>query len=156
MMLKTKAQVDLLQVPRHSATIAASGKSGDGFVTTLQDGTEVESLSVILAIGRERRKLNLPDEEELMGRGVSYCSTCDAPLYRNKAAAAVVGGGNAAVEGAILLAKYAATVYLIYRRDELTRPEPILIKILEQTENVKVLFGTEVTKLVGADETGLT
>ena len=77
-------------------------------------------------------------------------------MYRNKEAAAVVGGGNAAVEGAILLAKYARTVYLIYRRDKLTRPEPILLKVLEQTDNVKVLYSTEVPELLGSDETGLT
>ena len=80
LMLKMKEQVDLLDVPLHNSNITAIAKSGDGFVTTLQDGTKVESLTVILAIGRERRKLNLPNEEELMGRGVSYCSTCDAPL----------------------------------------------------------------------------
>jgi len=55
-----------------------------------------------------------------------------------------------------LLAKYAETVYLIYRRDKLTRPEPILLKVLGQTDNVKVLYSTEVTELVGSDETGLT
>ncbi len=64
LMLKMKEQVDLLQVPIHNSNIAAIEKSGDGFVTTLQDGARVESLSVILAIGRERRKLNLPNEEE--------------------------------------------------------------------------------------------
>jgi thioredoxin reductase (NADPH) len=122
----------------------------------LDDGTKIDAISVILAVGRERRKLALPKEEDWTGNGVSYCSTCDAPLYRNKAAAGVVGGGNAAVEGAVLLAKYAKNVFLIYRRDELTRPEPILLKVLDQTDNVKVLYSTEVVELLGSDQAGLT
>ncbi|MCZ6538203.1 MAG: FAD-dependent oxidoreductase [Chloroflexi bacterium] len=156
LMMKFKEQVDNLETPTAHSDLKSVTRNGDLFRVVLNDGTEIDTISVILAVGRERRKLGLPKEEEWTGKGVSYCSTCDAPLYRNKPAAAVVGGGNAAVEGAILLAKYAATVYLVYRRDELTRPEPILVKILGQTENVKVLYSTEVTRLLGSDETGLT
>ncbi|MEX0926538.1 MAG: FAD-dependent oxidoreductase [Dehalococcoidia bacterium] len=155
LMLKFKEQVDKLEVPTLNANLAHVRKSGDMFEAELSDGSTVRTLSVILAIGRERRKLNLPNEDKWTGMGVSYCSTCDAPLYRSKVAA-VVGGGNAAVEGAILIAKYAETVYLIYRRDQFTRPEPILLRILEKTKNVKVLFTTEVTELIGSNETGLT
>jgi thioredoxin reductase (NADPH) len=156
LMMKFKEQVDNLETPTAYSNLKSVTRNGDVFRAVLDDGTELDAISVILAVGRERRKLRLPREEEWTGKGVSYCSTCDAPLYRNKPAAAVVGGGNAAVEGAILLAKYAATVYMIYRRDKLTRPEPILIKILEQTENVKVLYSTEVAELLGTDEAGLT
>jgi thioredoxin reductase (NADPH) len=156
LMMKFKEQVDNLETPTAYSNLKSVIRNGDVFRAVLDDGTELDVISVILAVGRERRKLRLPREEEWTGKGVSYCSTCDAPLYRNKPAAAVVGGGNAAVEGAILLAKYAATVYMIYRRDKLTRPEPILIKILEQTENVKVLYSTEVAELLGTDEAGLT
>ncbi len=156
LMMKFKEQVDNLETPTAYSNLKTVTRNGDVFRAVLDDGTEIDAISVILAVGRERRKLSLPKEEDWTGKGVSYCSTCDAPLYRNKAAAAVVGGGNAAVEGAVLLAKYAATVYLIYRRDVLTRPEPILIKVLDQTENVKVLYSTEVTELLGSDEAGLT
>jgi len=150
LMLKMKEQVDLLEVPIHNSNVKAVEKSGEGFITTLDDGTLVESLSVILAIGRERRKLNLPNEEGLMGKGVSYCSTCDAPLYRNKKVV-VVGGGSAAVEGAILLGKYATEVWLVYRKDEFTRPEPILVTQLNQAENVHLVMGTEITELLEND-----
>ncbi len=156
LMMKFKEQVDALEVPTLNSNVVGAKKDGERFRVELQDGTIVNALSVILAVGRERRKLNLPNEEEWTGNGVSYCSTCDAPLYRNKQAAGVVGGGNAAVEGAILLAKYAETVYLIYRGEKLFRPEPILLKVLEKTENVKVLLETEVSELVGSDEAGLT
>jgi len=156
LMMKFKEQVDKLETPTTYSNLKTISKNGDVFRVVLDDDTEIDAISVILAVGRERRKLSLPKEEEWTGNGVSYCSTCDAPLYRNKAAAAVVGGGNAAVEGAVLLSKYAATVYLVYRRDELTRPEPILLKVLEQTDNVKVLYSTEVVELLGSDEAGLT
>ena len=156
LMMKFKEQVDNLEMPTIYSNLKSVARNGDVFRAVLEDGTEIDTISVILAVGRERRKLGLPEEEAWTGKGVSYCSTCDAPLYRNKPAAAVVGGGNAAVEGAILLAKYAATVYLIYRQGKLTRPEPILIKVLEQTENVKMLDSTEVTSLIGSDELGLT
>jgi len=156
LMMKFKEQVDSLDTPTAYSNLKSVTRTGDVFRAVLEDGTEVDAISVVLAVGRERRKLGLPREEEWMGKGVSYCSTCDAPLYRNKAAAAVVGGGNAAVEGAVLLAKYAADVYLIYRRDRLTRPEPILLRVLEQTENVKVLYSTVVSELLGSDEAGLT
>lgn len=156
LMMKFKEQVDNLDTPTEYSNLVSVEKKGDAFHCVLENGTEIESITVILAVGRERRKLHLPKEEEWTGRGVSYCSTCDAPLYRNKAAAAVVGGGNAAVEGAVLLAKYAETVYLIYRRGEFTRPEPILLKVLDQTQNVKVLFNTEVSELIGSDDSGLT
>ena len=156
LMMKFKEQVDKLETPTTYSNLKTVEKNGDVFRVVLDDGTEIDTISVILAVGRERRKLSLPNEEEWTGNGVSYCSTCDAPLYRNKKAAAVVGGGNAAVEGAILLAKYAETVYLIYRRDKLTRPEPILLKVLDQATNVKVLYETEVSELLGSAEAGLT
>jgi thioredoxin reductase (NADPH) len=156
LMMKFKEQVDKLETPTEYSNVTAVEKNGDLYRATLENGTQVDAISIILAVGRERRKLFLAKEEEWSGNGVSYCATCDAPLYRNKKAAAVVGGGNAAVEGAVLLSKYAETVYLIYRRDKLTRPEPILLKVLSQTENVKVLYSTEVTELLGSDEAGLT
>jgi thioredoxin reductase (NADPH) len=156
LMMKFKEQVDSLEVPSLNSNVVNARPDRDRFRIELEDGTVVSALAVILAVGRERRKLDLPHEEEWTGKGVSYCSTCDAPLYRNKEAAAVVGGGNAAVEGAILLAKYAKTAYLLYRGAKLWRPEPILLKVLSKTPNVEVLLETEVAKLVGSDLTGLT
>lgn len=155
LMLKFKEQIDKLEVPIISADLVDIQLEDERFMCTLSDGSKYRAISVILAIGRERRKLGLPNEDELTGKGVSYCSTCDAPLYRNKAAAAVVGGGNAAVEGAILLSKYAKMVYLIYRKDKLFRPETILLETLANSANVKQVLSTEVTELI-TDEVGLT
>ena len=154
LMLKMKEQVDLLGAPLKSADIAAVDKTDHGFISTLTDGTKIESVSVILGIGRERRKLGLPNEADLMGKGVSYCSTCDAPLYRDRRVV-VVGGGSAAVEGAILLGKYATDVWIVYRQETFTRPEPILVSLLNDAENVHLVMETEVEELL-ADESGLT
>ena len=154
LMLKMQEQVRKYDVPTVNAKVEHARRVDDCFEADLSDGTAVHAASVILAVGRERRKLGLPNEKEWTGRGVSYCSTCDAPLYRGKVAA-IVGGGNAAVEGAILTARYAADVYLIYRRDRFFRPEPVLLRQLDQAGNVHVLFETRVTELIGSDEKGL-
>ncbi len=158
LMLKFKEQVDSLDVPVIPYNLTSVERVGDKFKCRLgdeEDADTVDAGSVILCVGRERRTLGLPHEEEWVGKGVSYCSTCDAPLYRGKDAAAVVGGGNAAVEGAILLARYARHVYLIYRGDALWRPEPIQLRVLSQIPNVRILLNTVVTELIGDEAFGL-
>jgi thioredoxin reductase (NADPH) len=155
LMLKFREQVDKYEVPIVDAAITGIENAGDRFTATLSDGSTVSAGAVIFAIGRERRKLHLPNEDAWTGKGVSFCSTCDAPLYRTKTAA-VVGGGSAAVEGAILLGKYADEAYLIYRGDKFTRPEPVMVELLNKSENVHVIFETEVTELIGDDDAGLT
>jgi len=104
-------------------------------------------------VGRERRSLGLEHEREWTGRGVSYCSTCDAPLHRGNAVA-VVGGGDSAVKGAALLTKYARKVYLIYRGAAFARPEPVNLRRLDGAENLVRVFNTNVVGLKSED--GLT
>ena len=154
LMLKMQEQVQKYDVPIMSAKVEHIRRVDGCFEVDLSDGTIIHAASVVLAVGRERRKLGLAHEDDWTGRGVSYCSTCDAPLYRGKNAA-IVGGGNAAVEGAILTARYATDVYLIYRRERFTRPDPVLLRLLNEAENVHVLFETVVTELIGSDESGL-
>ena len=101
--------------------------------------------AVIIATGSENRKLGLPEEEGLVGRGVSYCATCDGAFYRNKTVA-VVGGGNTALEDALYLADLAETVYLIHRRDAF-RGDEATVNALKQRENVKFIYNSTVTKL---------
>lgn len=126
------------------------GVEGCYEVETEYSGT-YQTQTVILAIGRERRKLGLPNEEEWTGKGVSFCSVCDAPLHKDNVVA-VVGGGNAAVEGAVLLAKYATQVYLIYRGSEFFRPERIIVDELNRTPNITQLLETNVVELQGTDD----
>jgi thioredoxin reductase (NADPH) len=88
-----------------------------GHFVLLSDGAEFEADCVILATGAIPRKLGIPGESEFTGRGVSWCATCDGALYKEKVVA-VIGGGDAAVEEAMFLTKFASRVHLIHRRDE--------------------------------------
>ena len=104
-----------------------------------------ECKAVIIATGSENRKLGIENEEKLVGRGISYCATCDGAFYRNKKVA-VVGGGNTALEDALYLADLAETVYLIHRRDAF-RGDETTVNALKQRENVKFVYNSTVTKL---------
>ena len=86
-------------------------------------------------MGARHRALNIPGEEHFLGKGVSYCSTCDAPLFKGKTVA-VVGGGNSAVTAAIHLSEYAAKVYVIHRGAKFDKAEPIWLESLDKKENV--------------------
>jgi thioredoxin reductase (NADPH) len=104
--------------------------------------------SIILATGGEYRKLNVPGEDPFTGRGVSYCATCDGPLFRDKTIA-VVGGGNTAVTEALYLKDLAKKVYLIHRRDTL-RAEQAVQDMLFSSE-VEILWSHVVQEFKGED-----
>ena len=93
--------------------------------------------TVILAMGAEHRKLGVPGEEELGGRGVSYCATCDAAFYKDKPTI-IVGGGDSAMEEAIFLAKFACEVDVVHRRDEF-RASKIMLERARAAENIEFL-----------------
>ena len=114
LMMKFREQADKYDVPVVDENVASISREGDCFQVITDEGNTYQGASVILAIGRERRKLGLEHEDDWTGKGVSFCSTCDAPLHRGNVVA-VVGGGDAAVKGAMLLSKYARLVYVIYR-----------------------------------------
>ena len=152
LMTHFRAQAEKYDVPIFQDKVTKIENADDCFEVETELGISCIAKTVILAMGRERRKLMLEHEEEWIGRGVSFCSVCDAPLHRNNTVA-VVGGGNAAVEGAILLAKYASQVYLIYRGGEFFRPERIVVEELNRTGNITQLLETNVVGLKGS--TGL-
>ena len=151
-MLNMKEQVTRYGVGIVDERVETIVRNGDCF-DVRTGGDTYQGTAVILAVGRERRKLGLPHEDEWTGKGVSFCATCDAPLYRGKVAA-VVGGGDAAVKGAVLLGKYATRVYVIYRGERFNRPEPVNLQKLGESPNVEPVFGTNVVELRGVD--GLT
>ena len=109
-----------------------------------------EALSVILAIGCENRKLGLPRETEFVGKGISYCATCDGPLYKNKDVA-VIGGGNTALEDALYLSNIANHIYLIHRRDEF-RGEAEYQSKLKKTPNVEFIMNSNVKEFLGKNK----
>jgi len=105
------------------------------------------SKSLILAFGKVPRKLNIPGETEFKGRGISYCSTCDANFFKGKNVA-VNGGGNSAFDAALLLSKTAKEVYLIHRRDEFTAEE-VLIEKVKKAKNVEIITSATIEKIEG-------
>jgi thioredoxin reductase (NADPH) len=103
--------------------------------------------ALMLAYGKTPRNLDVPGEELYAGRGVSYCVTCDAPLFKNRDVA-VVGGGNSAMEGALILAKICKRVYLVHRRDEF-RGEAVLLKQIEAEPKIELVLSSVAAEVVG-------
>ena len=114
-------------------------------VTTLNG--EFKAKSIIIATGAQSKKLGVEGEKEFVGRGVSYCAVCDGAFYKDKVVA-VVGGGNAAVEEACYLTKFASKVYLIHRRDEL-RADKIVQERAFKNEKLEFIYDTIVNKING-------
>ena len=106
--------------------------------------------SFIISTGAQARWLNLKSEQEFRGFGVSACATCDGFFFKEKEVA-VVGGGNAAVEEAIFLTKFASKVYLIHRRNEL-RAEKMLQEKLKANKKIKIIWDSAVSEVVGTSE----
>src|SRR3989338_2538512 len=122
-------------------------KTENGFRIGLANGEEYECKALILAYGKVPKSLGIEGEEKFMGRGVSTCVTCDAPLYKNREVA-VIGGGNSAVEGALELATIAKKVYLIHRRDTF-RADEVTVEKLKGQKNVELFLNSASTKVVG-------
>lgn len=110
---------------------------------------QVQSRSVILAMGSKNRKLGLQDEERLVGKGVSYCATCDGNFFKGQDVA-IVGGANSAVSEALYLANIAKTVHIIYRRDQF-RAEQVHIDRLNNTPNIISHLNSEIVQLNSDD-----
>lgn len=119
--------------------------SPDKEVTTNENTYHAKS--IIIANGAQNRHLNIPKETDFLGKGVSYCATCDGAFYKGKDVA-VLGGGNTALEDALYLSNIAKKVYLIHRRDTF-RGEEKYLKELESKENVEIILNSTVTKLNG-------
>jgi thioredoxin reductase (NADPH) len=121
-------------------------KSAGGFEVTA-DEEKYSCKALIIALGTKRRKLNIPGEKEFKNKGVSYCVTCDGPLFKDKVTA-VVGGRNAAVTAAIFLAKRCKKVYLIYRREKL-RSDASLTKQLKKEKKIEVVYNSDPVSVQG-------
>ncbi len=108
---------------------------------------EIRARCVIIATGEKRRKLGVPGEDELLGKGVSYCAICDAPLFKEKVVA-LVGGGNTAFIDAQILARHAKKVILIHRRNWF-RADPVNVERAKKTENIEIKTPYIVKKITG-------
>jgi len=131
---------------------AASSKRQEEFMVYISEEEVYQAKTVIVATGSERRRLNIPGEKEYTGKGVSYCTTCDAPFYRDKVVA-LIGGSDAAVSGAVHTAEFAKKVFIIYR-GEVLRAEPMWIdewKKIEASGKGEVIYKTNITEILGEE-----
>ena len=124
-------------------------KEGNIFITATKSN-EYKSKTLIIAAGTEKRKLNLPNEDKFIGKGISYCTTCDAPFFKDKVVA-VVGGSDSAVVSALHLKEFAKKVYIIYRGNKL-RGEPIRVKIIEENPKIEVIYNANIKEIIGEDK----
>jgi len=115
----------------------------------ITDCGEYESKAVIVATGAKYRLLGLPNEEELIGKGISFCTSCDGAFFKDKTVA-VIGGANTAVTNAIYMSNVAKKVYLIYRGPKL-KCEPILLDSLKD-KDIEIIYNANVKEIIGEDE----
>jgi len=114
-------------------------------------GYRIRSLALIIATGAKDKELGVPGEREFIGRGVSYCSTCDAAFFRGANNVVVVGGGDTAFESAYLLSQYAKKVTLVHRRSEF-RAQPILVQRVKETGKVEFVLNSVVKEIYGDEK----
>ncbi|MEK7540196.1 MAG: FAD-dependent oxidoreductase [Patescibacteria group bacterium] len=122
------------------------GEQKNEFLITTA-GEPVLAKAIVLTFGVTPRKLNVPGEDEYYGKGVSYCATCDAPLYKNKIVV-VVGGGNAALEAAEIISRVASKTYLIHRRDQF-RAEEITLNKVRADAKIEIRMWSEIREVKG-------
>lgn len=146
LMMKFKEQAEQAGAEIKIGEVFSIEKQNTYFLLKSSVG-EFKALTVILAFGLEHRKLNIPGEEEFISRGVAYCATCDAPLFRKKIVA-VVGAGNSAFDAADYLANFAEKVYLLARSDEY-KAEQVLIDAVKSNPKVEIMNFTEIIEILG-------
>ncbi len=130
-----------------SETVKDIFKAEQGFEIELQSGNKLLARAVLLATGTRRKKLEIPGEAEFLGKGISYCATCDGFFYKNKVVA-VIGGGDSAASASLYLSNIASKVYLIYRGENL-RAEPYWQESIKKSGNIEVIYKTNVIEFKG-------
>ena len=153
LMVKMKAQAQRFGAEYLTSMVVEINLSKRPFVMKTEDGKEFEAQTVILATGASAKYLGLPNEKELIGKGVSGCATCDGFFYRNKVVH-VVGGGDTAMEEANFLTRFASKVYLVHRRDSLRASKPMQDRVLNNPK-IEMVWNSQVVEII-ADATGVT
>lgn len=145
---KMKQQAEKFGAQVKFAEVTAVKTDGDNFIVE-SHASGFRTRAVILAFGKTPRNLDVLGEKEFQGKGVSYCATCDIPLYRGKTVA-VIGGGNSALDAAIYGSDLAAKIYLVHRRDQF-RGEQVLIDRLKSKANIEVIYNSVAKEVRGDD-----
>lgn len=141
--LRAQEGIEIIEGER----VSSIERSGDNFKAVTTGGKTLESRAILIATGSSRRKLNIPGEKEFDGKGVAYCATCDAPLFKDKVVA-VVGGGNSGLESVRDLQKYASKIYLIEKNPSV-KGDPVTFEQIKTDTKVIVMFNIQTTEVVG-------
>ncbi len=147
---KMAAQAKRFNLPKILAQVTSMALQGETKKIFLDNNEILKAKTIIIATGARPNKLNVPGEDELIGKGVSYCATCDGPFYRDMNIA-VIGGGDTAVQEAVYLTKFAKKVTIIHRRDEL-RATPIIQEAAFRSDKVDFICDAEVIGIEGENE----
>jgi len=147
LMSAMEGQAKRLGVEVTNGDIESVEKIGEYFEVKLTDGTVVESKTVVAASGASLRKLGVPGEAEFMGKGVSYCATCDGAFFKDKVCA-VIGGGDTALEEAYFLTRFASKVYIVHRRDEFRAVKAVEDRVMAE-EIVEPVYDSVVSTING-------
>lgn len=142
---KMYEQVTTLEVPFIFQEVISLKLENDSILIDTKDH-QFQCQNLILALGRNPKRLGIENEQKLSGKGISWCAVCDGPLYKNKEVA-VIGGGRSAIEEALYLSKMCAKVTLIHRRDEF-RAENTLVDELRNVSNIKLLTSNQASKFI--------
>ena len=147
LMQKARQQAETLGVKIEYVDVNGIEANAEGFVVKSLD-RQYTAKKIIFTGGTVHEKLNIPGEEEFLGKGVSYCATCDGGFFKGKNVA-VIGGSDAALTAALLLSEYAAKVYIIYRQSSFIRPEPAWVELVEKDPKIVRMFNEEVVAIKG-------
>lgn len=141
-------QLTNIDVPYSFSKVVKIEKQENGYLVTTTDNSYLTD-NIIIAVGRTPRKLQVPNEKELSGKGISWCAVCDGPLYKNKDVC-VIGGGAAALEETIYLSKICSNVTLIHRRDKFRANKETLNEV-KSLPNVNILTNTTIKSFISTN-----
>ena len=133
------------------AEIKKIEKTKGGFIIKTEK-KDIFAKTVIIALGTENRKLDIEGEKEFLGRGVSYCATCDGFFFKNKKVA-VVGGADSCAKTALYLSNFAKEVYIVYRKEKL-RCEPVSFKKIKKRKNIQIIYNSILRSIKGKESVG--
>lgn len=141
--LRAQEGIDIL----HPETVEKIEKSKNGFEVSIKSGKKLDTRTVLVTTGSSRKKLNIPGEKEFDAKGVSYCSTCDAPIFKEKKVA-VIGGGNAGIEAVIDSLAYSPKVYLLEHGDKL-KGDPVTQEKIKSDKRVEIILHAQTLEFFG-------
>jgi alkyl hydroperoxide reductase subunit F len=141
--LRSQSGIEILE----GSSVSKVSLLESGFLIETDKGEKFETRTVLVASGSSQKKLNVTGEEKFMGRGVAYCSTCDAPLFKDKSAA-VVGSGNAACEAVLDLASYASKIYMLVRSGA-AKCDAVTLEEIKKSPKIEIVFNAETLEILG-------